>query len=329
VTGAQGLLGRHVTAALLDAGADALLGLGRSARRDDRYTHDLAWLDTRLAAPLPEPLQRSAADPRYDYVALDLRDVDAVAEMARTFRPEVVIHAAAALRDAPWDELLASNVQATLGLVQGFAAAPRPARLVLISSGSVYGAGRGKVPFAEDGPTEPLDPYGATKRAGEDIARITAADTGLGLVVARVFNLVGPGLQDRHLPAVLAARVSAIARGLAPPELHVGPLRTTRDFVDVRDAAAALLLLVDAPEPPPVVNVASGIETPVLSVLDLLLELAGTPDVRVHWTEGRRADVPRLFADIGNLASLGFSPRHELRDTLREMLAYFDPFPGR
>ncbi|MBA3289170.1 MAG: NAD-dependent epimerase/dehydratase family protein, partial [Acidimicrobiia bacterium] len=128
VTGAQGLLGRHVTKALLDAGADAVLGLGRSARHDDRYTHDLAWLGRRVAAPLPAELRRSAADPRYDYRPLDVRDVTAVADAARAFEPDIVVHAAAALRDAPWDELLASNVEATLGVVGGFAAAPRPPR---------------------------------------------------------------------------------------------------------------------------------------------------------------------------------------------------------
>ena len=65
---------------------------------------------------------------------------------------------------------------------------------------------------------EPIEPYGATKRAGEDIARILAAEAGTSLVIGRVFNLIGPGLQDRHLPGKLASQISAIARGLAPPE---------------------------------------------------------------------------------------------------------------
>jgi nucleoside-diphosphate-sugar epimerase len=329
VTGAQGFLGRHVTSALLDAGADAVLGLGRSARDDHRYTHDLAWLGGRHPAPLPQAQRRAAGDPRYAYAAVDLCDADAVAGAARSFRPDLVVHAAAALRDARWQELIASNLQATLGLVQGFAAAGGSPTLILVSSGSVYGAGGEMVPFAEDGPVEPLDPYGATKRAGEDIARIAAAEAGIRLVVARVFNLVGPGLQDRHLPATLAASIAAIARGLAPPELTLGPLGATRDFVDVRDVAAALLLLAEAPQPPPVVNLASGVETPARLVLDLLLELAATPDVRVDWTQGRRVDVPRAFADVRRMAALGFTPQHELRGTLDEMLAYFADFPGR
>jgi GDP-4-dehydro-6-deoxy-D-mannose reductase len=327
VTGAQGFLGRHVSAALLDAGADAVLGLGRSARVDERFTHDLDWLGVRRPAPLPGALRAAAADSRYAYRPLDLRDADALAETARAFRPDVVIHTAAALRDSAWEELVASNVDATRSLVRGVAAAADEPRLVLTSSVSVYGAARGVVPFAEDGPIEPIDLYGATKRTGEDVARIVARDTGVRLVVARVFNLFGPGLQDIHLPASLAARVGAIARGLAPRELELGPLEVTRDFVDVRDAAAALVLLAEAPDPPPVVNVGTGVETPVRSVLDVVLELAEATDVRVHWVEGRRADVPRSVADVGRLASLGFAPRHDLRGTLEEMLAYMGVFP--
>jgi nucleoside-diphosphate-sugar epimerase len=330
VTGAQGLLGRHLAAALLDDGADAVLGLGRSERRGDRYTYDLAWLGSRVPAPLPASLEDREADPRYDYASLDLRDGEAVGNALRAFRPQVVIHAAAALRDAPWDKLIASNLQATVGLAQALTAVTDgPTRLVLVSSGSVYGAGGGKIPLVEDGPVEPLDPYGATKRAAEDAARVTLAGTDVELVVARVFNLVGAGLQDRHLPGKLAGEINAIARGLSSPDLHLGPLESTRDFIDVRDAASAVLALASAPDPPPVANVASGVEVGVQTILDQFLELAGTPDVHVHRTEGRRADAPRLYADVSRLTALGFAPRHELREALGDMLRYFDAFPER
>ena len=328
VTGAQGLLGRQLVSAALDGGAEAVLGLGRSPRSDDRFTHDLEWLGRRVPAPLPAALRPAAVDARYEYARVDLCDVDAVSAAARRFRPDTVIHAAAALRDEGWDRLVASNMNALFGLVRGFASQPPP-KLVLTSTGSVYGAARGLVPFAEDGPTEPIEPYGATKRAGEDIARILAAEAGTPLVIGRVFNLIGPGLQDRHLPGKLASQISAIARGLAPPELTLGPLDATRDFIDTRDAAAALLALAAAPDPPQVVNVASGVETEVQRVLDLMIELAGTSDIRIDRIEGRRSDIPRAFADVGRLRALPFAPRHELRRTLGDMLSYFEAFSAR
>lgn len=329
VTGAQGLLGRHVVAALLAEGAEAILGVGRSPQRHDSYTHDLDWLGRRVAAPLPSYLRYVSGDARYSYARLDLRDAEVVAEVAHRFRPDAVIHTAAALRDQAWAELFDSNVAATMGLVTGLAAAGAP-RVVLTSSGSVYGAGGGRPPFAEDGPAEPLDLYGASKRAGEDVARILAAQHGVALVRARVFNLVGPGLQDRHLPAVLAARLAAIARGLAHPVLRLGPLTATRDFVDVRDAARALVILARSSSAAPVYNVASGVETPVQAVLDALLRISGQAGrVRVEQAPARATDVSRAWADVSRLRSLGFATQYDLPETLAEMVAYFDDFPAR
>jgi nucleoside-diphosphate-sugar epimerase len=326
VTGAQGLIGRQLVSAALDGGAAAVLGLGRSPRVDDRFTHDLEWLGARVPAPLPADLRRSARDRRYTYERVDLGDVEGVSAVARRFRPDVVIHAAAALRDEAWEALVASNMTALFGLVRGFAAAPSRPRIVLTSTGSVYGAARGQLPFEEDGPTEPIEPYGATKRAGEDVARILAAETGTRLTIGRVFNVVGPGLQDRHLPGRLASLIAAIARGLAPPVLTLGPLDATRDFIDSRDTAAALLALASAQDPPALVNIGSGNETPAQLVLDLMLDVADVSDVQIERIEGRRSDVARAFADVRRLHALTFAPRYELRDTLRDMVSYFDAF---
>jgi nucleoside-diphosphate-sugar epimerase len=326
VTGAQGFLGRHLTATLLDAGAEAVLGLGRSPRTDDRYTHDLAWLDTRLPAPLPPELRPTATDRRYRYATIDLRDAAGLAMAVRDFGPDVIFHLAAALRDEPWDRLIASNIQATVSLMRA-TEMPSPPRVVLVSSGSVYGAGGGHAPFAETGPAEPRDPYGATKRAAEDVARVCALRSGTPLVIGRVFNLVGPGLDDRHLPGALAGRISAIRRRLAPPTLTLGPLDSTRDFVDVRDAAGALVALARAGDPGTIVNVASGIERPAREVLDVLLHLAGDPPVEIEWTTARPADIPRSVADVGRLTALGFTAGTPLHETLGRMLAYFDAFP--
>lgn len=328
VTGAQGLLGRQVVAALLAGGVEAVHGVGRTPRRDDAFPHDLEWLGRRVPAPLPGALTGATDDVRYSYTPLDVRDGPAVAELARCRTPDVVIHTAGALRDASWSALYGSNVQATVGLLTGLSKAGRP-RLVLTSSGSVYGAGGGAVPFREDGPAEPVELYGASKRAGEDVARVLARDGGLPLVQARVFNLIGPGLQDRHLPAVLAAKLAAIARRLAPPVLSLGPLTATRDFVDVGDAARALVLLAGAPAPAPLYNVASGVETPVQAVLDGLLRAAGLDGVvRVDPRPGRPTDVPRACADLRHLRALGFRPEPDLTRTLGMMLRYFDSFPA-
>jgi nucleoside-diphosphate-sugar epimerase len=314
ITGAQGFLGRSLVSAVLAAEGEAVLGVGRSPRRDDVLTHTLEWCGRQVEAPVPQRLRPQ--DPRYDYVQLDVRDAAAVTATVERFHPDVVVHAAASLRGEGLDSLLESNVRSAYGLLSGF-----HGRVVLVSSGSVYGAGGGVLPIREDGVAQPIELYGVTKRTAEDIGRVLCPD----LVVARVFNLVGPGLHDRHLPAYLAARLAAIGRGLLPPEIALAPLDTTRDFVDVGDAARALVTLLDAP--PGTYNVASGVETPVQSVVDQLIAIAGV-EVTFTAKPARPADIPRAYADVSRLSRLGFRATTPLSETLTHMLGYFSGWPA-
>ena len=88
VTGAQGLLGRSVVAALLSAvPCPTVVGVGAVQRLDDVFTHDLAWCGERVLAPLPTALQWIASHPSYDYRRVDLRDRVAVTECSATCNP--------------------------------------------------------------------------------------------------------------------------------------------------------------------------------------------------------------------------------------------------
>jgi len=324
VTGAQGLLGRHLVARWRAQRPDAtLLGVGRSPRLDDRFTHDLAWVGQRVPAPLPAYLAGPSA-PAAGYTPLDLGDAAAVEDALHRFRPDVVVHAAAALRDSDWGSLLEANVRTVMVLVDALRKIPEPPRLVLVSSGSVYGPAD-PLPLPEVDATTPLEMYGASKRAAEDVARIGCRDAGIDLVRARVFNLIGPGLQDRHLPAALAGQLAAISGGQAPPRLEVGPLETTRDFVDVRDAAAVLLTLAETGRPGRVYNVASGVESPVSWVLDEMLRCTGLDDrVEVVRRAGRAADMPRAVADVTGIRALGVPPCRPLGQSVADLLHYYE-----
>ena len=328
VTGAQGLLGRHVVAHLLaDPATEQVVGVGRSPRMPGHYTHHLRWLDTTAAAPVPGDLRRAETDGRYRYEPADAGSSEALAAVMGDLVPDTVVHAAAALRDEAWADLFASNVGATFGLFDALGAmgrtgAPAP-RVVFVSSGSVYGQVDDPAVALDEGDAcRPLDLYAASKRASEDVAHVRGREVGAPVTVARVFNLLGPGLQDRHLAAYLAGQVAAVVLGRRPPVVTTGPLTTTRDFVDVRDAAAGLVAIARAPAPPETVNVASGRETPVARILEVLLELAGRTGVEHLIRPGRGADVRRSHASVERLRSLGWRPGRSLEGSLADMLRY-------
>jgi GDP-4-dehydro-6-deoxy-D-mannose reductase len=139
-----------------------------------------------------------------------------------------------------------------------------------------------------------------------------------------VFNLLGPGLQHRHLAAHLAGQLAEVKLGFAEPVLRAGTLSTTRDFVDVHEAAAAIRRMAERGLAGETYNVASGIETAGQAVLDTLLSASGlTERVQLQRLAPRGADLKRSFASIGKLRALGFEMTTSLEQSLRSMLDYY------
>ena len=88
---------------------------------------------------------------------LDVRDADAVAALIDALRPAVVIHLAFR-RDDPDGNLLGARNLAE-------ACAARGVRLVFVSTDAVFDGSRGW--YRETDPPSPIEPYGASKVAGE------------------------------------------------------------------------------------------------------------------------------------------------------------------
>lgn len=311
ITGAQGFIGRHTVDRWLESGsASHVFALGRSPGRSP-------------AADAPDP----ARDPRYTYLALDIRDRSALVPALRRFQPEVVIHLAAVLRDGEPTELFSCNVEGTVSLLQALHEAELSPRVVLGSSGAVYGrCSPDQLPLREDTPLgQPLNLYAISRQAAEAAARELAARWKLPLSIARIFNPIGPGQDERHLSAHLARQLAAIADGTASPTIEVGPLDTTRDFIDVRDVAEALrIIALHGQNTGEAYNVCSGREVRCQALLDGLLTLSGqTGRTTLKRRPGRPADIPRHFGDASRLTALGFAPKFKLEDSLRAQLEWY------
>jgi nucleoside-diphosphate-sugar epimerase len=124
VTGSQGFLGRYLVANLLLADPDVrLVGLGRSPRNDDEFTHHIMLGKRSVPAPLPAELLAVRGNPRYSYIAGDLRDLSELVATLCRVRPQVVFHLASALRDEPVDALFQINVEGSVRLIEAIAAA--------------------------------------------------------------------------------------------------------------------------------------------------------------------------------------------------------------
>ena len=293
VTGASGFAGRHLVAAARARGTfAAVIGAGR-----------------RAAGVMGE-----------DYLSADLLDPAAAERLVRTAAPTDVAHLAAEIGPDPAIER--RNVSAFGNLAAALRRwAPAPVTLLTVGSAAELGpAGVRTLPATEEAPCEPLSPYGRGKLAVTRAALAEPTAGPLRCVVARTFNLCGPGLPATLALGRFAAQVAAAGRG-ETDVIRCGPLETRRDVLDVRDAAAAYLDLLDAAPAGTLWNVCRGESHAMGALLDELIRLGGAT-VRVEPGERRSGDLADVYGDRSRLTGLtGWAPRVSVEDSLRDLLS--------
>jgi GDP-4-dehydro-6-deoxy-D-mannose reductase len=190
-------------------------------------------------------------------------------------------------------------------------------KVVVVSSADVYGEVPEECqPIPESRPISPRSPYALTKAAAERLAFAA------GAVVARSFNLIGPGQAPGFVLPGFAAQLAAITRGEREPVLRVGNLSAKRDFVHVDDGAAAYRLLAAKGEPGTTYNIASGQAFSIGEILHRLMKTAGvSPRIETDPEKFRAVDLPLLQGDAGRLRALGWEPRRSLDDALDDLWA--------
>jgi GDP-4-dehydro-6-deoxy-D-mannose reductase len=251
-----------------------------------------------------------------DLYHADLMDRNSLARVFETANPDAVVHLAglSSVGDS-WNrpgEYFRVNVLGTENLLD-FAA---DRKVVFASSAEVYGpVPEEEQPIDEDRLPDPRSPYALTKAAAERIALAR------GAVVARPFNLVGPGQAPGFVLPSFAGQLTAISRG-EQPALKVGNLSARRDFVHVDDGADAFRLLIESGQPGRAYNIAGRQALSIAEVLDRLCAVAGVkPKVEKDPERMRPVDVPLLLGDNGRLRELGWVPRRTLDQALSDLWA--------
>jgi GDP-4-dehydro-6-deoxy-D-mannose reductase len=248
---------------------------------------------------------------------VDLLDAAGLLRVMRDAAPDAVVNLAGLSHvGESWKRMgdyFRVNVIGTENVLA--AAGGRP--VVVASSAEVYGlVPESEQPIAEERQVDPRTPYALTKAAAERLA------LGRGAVVARAFNLVGPGQAPAFALPAFAQQLADIARGENEPILRVGNLTARRDFVHVEDGAGAFRLLLEKGRPGGIYNIASGRAFSIAEALEKLTAVSGVA-ARIEEDPGRMRpiDLPLLLGDSSRLRALGWEPRRTLDEALADLWA--------
>ncbi|MFC6905733.1 GDP-mannose 4,6-dehydratase [Halalkalicoccus tibetensis] len=310
VTGGAGFIGGHI--------AERMTRLGHDVTALDNFE---PFYNVGIKEHTVEQCRELAAEGNgsYELVNDDLRDAELVNELVAD--ADYVYHQAAqaGVRASVKNPRKVNeiNIDGTINLLEA-ARNSDTERVVVASSSSVYGKPQ-YLPYDEDHPTTPVSPYGVSKLATEQYARVYSEVYGLPTVSLRYFTVYGPRMRPNM---AISNFVSRCLHG-EPPVIY-GDGSQTRDFTFVDDIlwVNEKLLESDAADGE-IMNVGStdniAIKTLAKEVRDQL-----APELELEYGERNDADAEHTHADISKVNELlGYEPATDIREGVGEFIDWY------
>ena len=277
VTGAAGFIGSHL--------CEELLARGYKVNALVRYNskQSKGWLD-------------NVSNKKLEVIYGDVTDFDSVRGAIKNC--DYVFNLAASI-SVPYSfknpqTFIDTNILGALNIFRASALnKTKIKKIIQISSSEVYGNNliKNKNILTEETVTVSESPYAATKIASDNLAISMQKATSLPIVIARPFNTFGPRQSLRAvIPTLITQFISLNDKNNT---VKIGNLKTSRDFVYVKDTVAGLIsLLKKSCKPGEVYNICTGKSFSVKDIISNLIYLTKkNPQIIVSKKRLRSADV--------------------------------------
>ena len=292
ITGANGFVGSYLIPGLTEVGA-IVHGIDRKASsKITEHTHHRC----------------------------DLFNLDEVSQCITRIEPEIVFHLASQSSvGTAWKqewETIETNAKITYNLFKSLEEMGTPVRVLLVSSGEVYGD-RGHKKSVETDPLRPVNPYSVSKAMMEMIAH-RFRNTNVEYIIVRPYNHTGPGRQQQFFEASVMKQFAVAAKkGKNAVQINVGDVDVVRDYSDVRDVVEKYLQLIPQGKIGEAYNICSGIG---LSLKDIIHRIEKISKVRAEI----KRDISKIRENdikyfVGKTGYVKLRNRFSFEDTLRDI----------
>lgn len=249
-------------------------------------------------------IRRYPGSQRGRFHKCDFEDPQAVKRLVRLLRPERIYHLAGRFF-GDYECNYGANVLPAKHIFDAVREFSPHSRVLVTGSAAEYGCVR-KNPVREDAPLQPINPYGFSKMLQTRLAEFYVRVYGLDIVIARPFNIIGPGASEKLFAGRIYAQMDAYKKGLAS-KILVGRLDAFRDYIGVYEAAEHLRTIMKWGLSGAAYNVGSGRPVRMKDLLVRLLKENGMTfsavnDNRPAFSAGK--EVPKIYADITRLKRL-------------------------
>lgn len=254
-------------------------------------------------------------------LVVDLSDYSSVEAAIKSAEPGVIVNCAGVVAN---NKNAFKNGEFCRNLFEAIVArgALYP-RVIIAGSAAEYGVVERPGPVNEDTPLNATSDYGKSKIEEEVIARKYAEAYGIDLVVARIFNPIGPDMGDKFLLTSLLKQIDEYRDGNAA-NISVSRLDAMRDYIDMRDLASAIhhFVTIDNIDHHIVQNVGSGVSTSNGEILENILRLVEL-DEKPTIIETRTEPEP-LYASCADISRIkseyNWEPKYDLVSTIEEII---------
>jgi UDP-glucose 4-epimerase len=261
----------------------------------------------------------AGSDADYKFVEGDVRNETTVTNLVKGV--DVVVHQAAqaGVRESVDNPRRVTdiNVNGTVNLLQASTEAGVN-RVIIASSSSVYGKPQ-SLPYTEDHPTEPVSPYGVSKLAQEQYARVYTELHDLPTVCLRYFTVYGPRMRPNM---AISNFVSRCLNG--EPPVIFGDGKQTRDFTHVKDVVEAnRKLLADNAADGKVLNIGSSDNISIQKLAETVRDQLA-PNLNIEYKQARDADVEHTHASVNKAGDrIGYEPTRSITEGVEEFVEWY------